>query len=73
MHPMASLDTAPRMRPWPRVWLAYGTLLVVGAILYVLCKFYPAEMPFWMPWEFSWPVFLATALSLAWFFRGLAI
>jgi putative membrane protein len=25
-----------------------------------------------MPWEFSWPAYLATTLSLAWFFRGLS-
>src|SRR4029077_8310659 len=29
-------------------------------------------LPFWMPWEFSWPIFLATAFSLFWFARGLA-
>ncbi|MEI9930855.1 MAG: cytochrome c oxidase assembly protein, partial [Rhizomicrobium sp.] len=31
------------------------------------------DLPFWMPWEFSWPVFLVTTLSLAWFFRGRAL
>jgi putative membrane protein len=54
-----------------RGWLWYGALLLLGGALYVACAGYPAELPFWMPWEFSWPVFLATALSLAWFFRGL--
>ncbi len=55
-----------------RDWLAYGALLLVGGVLYVVCREYPADLPFWMPWEFSWPVFLATWLTLAWFFRGLA-
>jgi len=54
-----------------RDWLAYGALLVCGGVLYTLCRLYPAELPFWMPWEFSWPAFLATALALAWFIRGL--
>jgi putative membrane protein len=55
-----------------RGWLAYGALLLAGGALYVLCRLYPADLPFWMPWEFSWPVYLATALSFAWFFRGLS-
>jgi len=53
-------------------WLAYGVLLIIGGVFYVLCRGYPADLPFWMPWEFSWPVYLATALSLAWFFTGLS-
>jgi putative membrane protein len=53
-------------------WLGYGALLCVGAVLYILTTQYPADMPFWMPWEFSWPEYLATVLTLAWFFRGLA-
>jgi len=62
---LAKAQTAPG-------WFAYGALLAVGGVLYVLCRWFPADLPFWMPWEFSWPVYLATALALAWFFRGLA-
>jgi putative membrane protein len=51
-------------------WLQFGGLLVVGGAIDVLCRLFPAELPFWMPWEFSWPVFLATSLTLAWFWRG---
>jgi putative membrane protein len=51
-------------------WVLYGVLLVIGGVIDVLCRLFPAELPFWMPWEFSWPVFLATALTLAWFWRG---
>ena len=54
---------------WPG-WLAYGALLAVGGVLYVVCREYPAELPFWMPWEFSWPAYLATMLTLGWFARG---
>ncbi len=54
-------------------WLAYGGLLMVGAAFYVLCREFPAELPPILPWEFSWTVFLATALFLGWFVRGLAM
>lgn len=54
-----------------REWLGFGALLLLGAVLWFVCRFYPAELPFVLPWEFSWPVFLATGLSVAWFFIGL--
>ena len=46
-------------------WLWFGALLVAGGVLDGLCRMFPAQLPFWLPWEFSWPVFLATALALA--------
>jgi putative membrane protein len=54
-------------------WLRYGGLLGLGAVLYGICRFYPADLPVWLPWEFSWPIYLATALTFAWFVRGLRI
>jgi putative membrane protein len=54
-----------------RLW--YGALLVVGAALYLVCRLFPADLPVWLPWEFSWPEYLATALTLGWFVRGLKI
>ena len=54
-------------------WFLYGALLVIGAALYILCRFYPVDLPLWLPWEFSWPDFLATGLTLASFWRGLDI
>jgi putative membrane protein len=54
-----------------RLW--YGALLALGAVLYLVCALYPAYLPFFLPWEFSWPIYLATALTLWWFFRGLKI
>ena len=53
-----------------REWFAYGGLLAAGGAAYVVCALYPADLPFWMPWEFSWPVFLVTLLTAAWFVRG---
>lgn len=49
----------------------YGLILLVGALEYVACTFFPADMPFWMPWDFSWPEYLASALALFWFGLGL--
>lgn len=68
---MTALAAASDRKP-ANEWLGYGALLCVGAVFYVLTTQYPADMPFWMPWEFSWPEFLATGLTLAWFFRGLS-
>lgn len=61
-----------RLRQNRKDWLAYGALLIVGAMLYVVCREFPAELPAFLPWEFDWPVYLATALFLGWFVRGLA-
>lgn len=55
-----------------RHWFAYGAFVLAGAALYIACRYFPAGLPFWMPWEFSWPVYLATGLSLGWFASGLA-
>jgi len=62
----------PNLAP-SRDWLAFAALLVSGAVIDLLVQFFPADLPVWMPWEFSWPVFLATALTLAWFGRGLTL
>jgi putative membrane protein len=63
--------TATMPRRFSNMWLGYGALLLVGAAFDILTTNFPADMPFWMPWEFSWPEYLATVLTLAWFFRGL--
>lgn len=53
-------------------WLGHGVILALGAILYGVCRYFPAELPVWLPYEFSWPEYLATTLALYWFARGLA-
>ncbi len=57
--------------PASRGFFAYVVILAAGAAIAAACTLFPAELPVFMPWEFSWPVYLATALSLLWFFRGL--
>jgi putative membrane protein len=61
------------MPAFQKDWFWYGGLLALGAVLYVVCRLYPADLPAWLPWEFSWPIYLATALTLTWFVRGLRI
>jgi putative membrane protein len=56
-----------------RGWAWYAALLVLGAVLDVVCRLYPADLPAWLPWEFSWPEYLATAPILGWFARGLKV
>lgn len=51
---------------------AYAAIAALGALLWWLSESHPALMPFWMPWDFSPPEYLATALILLWFCRGLA-
>ncbi|HVW74945.1 MAG TPA: cytochrome c oxidase assembly protein [Rhizomicrobium sp.] len=56
-----------------RIPLWYVAVLLLGAALYVICGFYPADLPVFLPWEFSWPEYLATALTFIWFARGLKL
>ena len=59
-----------RISPW--VW--YGALLVRGRVLIsTIVHAFPAHLPVFLPWEFHWAEFLATVLTLAWFWRGLQV
>lgn len=51
---------------------AWGGILGLGTLVSWLCRVHPAALPFWMPWDFSWPEFLSTTLALWWFGRGRA-
>jgi putative membrane protein len=56
-----------------KAWAGYAALLVLGAALDLVVRLFPADLPLWLPWEFSWPEYLATALTLGWFVRGLKV
>ncbi|HEY3909836.1 MAG TPA: cytochrome c oxidase assembly protein [Stellaceae bacterium] len=51
----------------------YAAVAALGGLLWWLSASHPALLPFWMPWDFSPPEYLATALALLWFCRGLAL
>jgi putative membrane protein len=60
--------TAPRADLGP-----YVAILALGALLFWLSGSHPALMPVWAPWDFSPLEYLATALVMLWFCRGLAL
>jgi putative membrane protein len=53
--------------------IAYPMIASVGAVLWWACATYPATLPPLAPWDFSWLWYLATALALWWYARGLAL
>jgi putative membrane protein len=57
----------------PQGLAAYAMILGLGALLLWLSRRHPALMPAWAPWDFSPCEYLATALTLLWFWRGLAL
>lgn len=60
-----------RAEGW-RGWAWHLGIIAFGALLDWAVSTHPAQMPFFMPWDFSWPEYLAIAFSLLWFCRGLA-
>src|SRR3954469_13133718 len=68
---MSAVAVADGVETGGRGGVGVAGLLLLGLFFWVVFRQYPAELPFFLPWEFSWPVFLATSLSLAWFFIGL--
>jgi putative membrane protein len=50
---------------------AYAAILGLGTVLFWLSQDHPSRLPVWAPWDFSPPEYLATALTLLWFYRGL--
>jgi len=48
-------------------------IIVAGGVLAWLCRDYPAAMPVWAPWDFSWLEFLAVALGVWWYARGVTL
>ncbi|MGH7056338.1 MAG: cytochrome c oxidase assembly protein [Acetobacteraceae bacterium] len=54
-------------------WTIGAVLIVlVGAGVAWFSATFPADMPSWGPWQFSWVEYLASALGLLWYARGVA-
>lgn len=51
--------------------VVYAAIFALGAVLWWLSRYHPSLLPFWMPWQFSPTIYLATALALFWAHRGL--
>jgi len=56
--------------PAAGLW-AEALIVLAGAGLWAAATWFPAQMPVALPYEFSWPIFLAVAFSGLWFYRGL--
>jgi len=52
--------------------IGLGSVATLGVTLAWLTAAHPTALPPWMPYNFSWVEFLATALGLWWYFRGVA-
>ena len=64
----------PEAAPVPSRWggtVGVPAVLLAGAALDWACRAHPGLLPFWAPWEFSWPEFLACALALLFYTLGL--
>jgi putative membrane protein len=47
--------------------------IIAGAVVVdLLCRFFPAQLPYIFPFIFNAPVFLGCGFMLLWYFRGLA-
>lgn len=51
----------------------YAVIAALGVLLFWLSENHPAMGLIWVPWDFSPTVYLTTALTLFWFFRGLLL
>jgi putative membrane protein len=47
-------------------------ILLAGITLDLLCRFFPADLPYIFPFIFNAPEFFGTAFLLLWYFRGMA-
>ena len=70
-HDDAGAADGALMQRLMRDWLWYGALLALGAALYLVCRFIPPTCRSGCPGNFPGRIYLATALTLAWFVRGL--
>lgn len=69
--PLAGHATAPPWFSTERV--GYAAIFGFGSLLFWLSATRPSLLPAWAPWDFSSVEYLATALSLFWFGRGIAM
>jgi putative membrane protein len=66
--PLPSLTAAERTGS-----AADWAIVVFGAFLFWISESHPSLMPVWAPWDFSPLIYLATTLTLLWFFRGIVL
>jgi putative membrane protein len=70
-HPESRLDLTETAPSAGVGWFAFAGLFLAGTVIDAACRYHPANLPYVMPWEFSWSVYLATFVTLGWYWRGL--
>jgi len=72
-HAEATASPAPRAR-FARADIAvYAVIGAVALLLWWLCEWHAASLPFVAPWDFSFVEFLSAWLIAFWYLRGLAL
>lgn len=67
-----TMPAGPTPRLSPPEWAGLAVLVLAAGFLGWASDAFPAAMPDWAPWDYSWPEFIATALPLWWYARGLS-
>lgn len=66
---MSTLETT--VAPSDRSLRLTAMVLLMAALIWWGCETWPADMPVFLPWDFSWIDFLGVVLPVAWYGRGL--
>lgn len=74
---MSQIETTVPLLPGARLARAdmavYATLAAAALLLWWLCNWHTAALPFVAPWEFSFVEFLSAWLLAFWYLRGLTL
>jgi putative membrane protein len=63
-------DRIIEVAPWRSLLLPEAAIVVLGMGVHWFSDHHPILMPWWGPWDFSWPAFLGATWTLLWFWRG---
>ncbi|HEX2943471.1 MAG TPA: hypothetical protein VHO91_20625, partial [Rhodopila sp.] len=73
MNAPASARLARSPAPRDTAWILDASVVALGGVFWWLASAFPAHLPFFLPWDFSWFEFLGIALPLTWYLRGLVL
>jgi putative membrane protein len=71
--PITLGGTRNRILAIPPAFRVPAGIVALGALLDWTCATYPAALPVWLPYDFSWFAWLGTWLPVWWYFRGAAL
>ena len=66
----AAADMTIEAAPWPSSLLPEAAVVALAVGVQWSGDQHPTMMPWWGPWDFSWPAFLGAGWGLLWFLRG---